>query len=169
MTHDPASAEIALPLRSRKPRTRWRRLISWLPALIALPTLAVAVFHYGSLERFLELARTVRTEWLIPALAAQIATYIFAAASWRQVLTRAGQPRPFLTLVRLSIAKLYTDQAIPIGGVSGSILVIKALARRGVPGRIAMAALLVSMVSVYGADVVAAIACLVLLWLHHDA
>jgi uncharacterized membrane protein YbhN (UPF0104 family) len=143
--------------------------LPWLPALVALPALIAAVLHYGSLEKFVALAQTARPEWLLPGVAAQVATYVFAALSWRQVLRRAGQPRPFRTLFRLSVAKLYTDQAIPTGGVSGTILVVTALTRRGVPRHLAMAALLVSMTSYYGADVFAAVACLGLLWLHHDA
>lgn len=147
----------------------WRRLAPWLSALIVLPALLAATLHFSSLAKFVELVREARPQWLLPALAVQAATYVLAALSWHQVLMSAGQPRPFRTLFRLSIAKLYTDQAIPTGGVSGSILVVKALARRGVPDHVAMAALLVSMVSYYGADIVAAIACLLLLWLHHDA
>jgi glycosyltransferase 2 family protein len=150
-------------------RTARRRLLSWLPGLIALPALITAVVHYGSLARFGELARDARPEWLLPAFAAQLATYVFAALSWRLVLIEADQPRPFRTLLRLSVAKLYTDQTVPTGGVSGTILVVKALARRGVPDHVAMAALLVGMVSYYGADVIAAIVCLALLWLHHHA
>lgn len=147
----------------------WRRLVPWLSALIVLPALLAAALHFSSLAKFVELAREARPQWLIPAMAAQAFTYVFAALAWHQVLLSAGQPRPFRTLFRLSIAKLYTDQAIPTGGVSGTILVVKALARRGVPDHVAMATLLVSMVSYYGADIVAAIVCLVLLWLHHDA
>jgi uncharacterized protein (TIRG00374 family) len=147
----------------------WRRLAPWLSALIVLPALLAATLHFSSLAKFVDLAREARPQWLLPALAVQAATYVLAALSWHQVLMSAGQPRPFRTLFRLSIAKLYTDQAIPTGGVSGSILVVKALARRGVPDHVAMAALLVSMVSYYGADIVATIACLLLLWLHHDA
>lgn len=165
------AAEETLPLGIRKarPRSRWRRLIGWLPALVALPSLLVAVFHYSSLEKFVELARTAQPEWLLPALAAQVATYFLAALGWRLVLIRGGPPQAFRTLFRLSVAKLYTDQVLPTGGVSGSILVVKALTRRGVPGHVAMAALLVGMVSYYAADVVTAVACLFLLWLHHDA
>ena len=165
----PTAEEAVLPIRPHTARSRWRRLLGWLPAIIALPALVAAVFHYGSLEKFFELARSARPEWLIPALAAQIGTYLFGALSWRQVLTRAGEPRPFRTLFRLSVAKLYTDQVIPTGGVSGTILVVTALTRRGVPGHVAMAALLVSMVSFYGADIAAALVCLGLLWWHHDA
>ena len=171
MPDPPPEAEAALPLGVRKaqPRSLWRRLVTWLPALVALPALIAAVVHYGSLENFFELVRSARPEWLIPALATQIATYVLSALSWRQVLVKAKQSRPFRTLFRLSVAKLYTDQAIPTGGVSGTILVVKALTRRGVPSHVAMAALLVSMVSYYAADVVAAVTCLALLWLHHDA
>ena len=153
----------------RPPRRGWRRLLSWLPALIVAPALVAVVWEYSSLERFVALARGAQPEWLLPALAAQIATYVFAALSWRLVLHRVQQQRPFRTLFRLSIAKLYTDQAIPTGGISGTVLVVKALTRRGVPGHAAMAALLVGMVSYYAADAAAALACLVLLWLHDDA
>ncbi len=158
-----------LPLDPYKPRSRWQLLATWLPALIALPALMAAVLHYGSLSRFIELARAARPEWLLPAFAAQVLTYVFSALSWRQVLDRAGERRPFRTLLRLSVAKLYTDQAIPTGGVSGTILVVKALSRRGVPDHVAMATLLIGMVSYYGADVAGAILCLALLWLNHHA
>ncbi len=165
----PDSRPEALLLGPHKPHSRWRRLVRWLPALIAVPALIAAVLHYGSLTKFVELVRAARPEWLLPALGAQVLTYVFSALSWRQVLNKAGEPRPFRTLFRLSIAKLYTDQAIPTGGVSGTILVVKALSRRGVPDHVAMATLLIGMVSYYGADVVGAVVCLALLWLHHHA
>jgi uncharacterized membrane protein YbhN (UPF0104 family) len=145
------------------------RFVSWLPALIVMPALIGVVLHYGSLEKFAGLLRSARPEWLLAALVTQFATYAFAALSWWLVLARGGERRPFRTLLRLSVAKLYTDQAVPTGGVSGSVLVMKALERGGVPDHIAMAALLVGMVSYYASDVLAAVACLVLLWLHHDA
>ncbi|MBS0526141.1 MAG: flippase-like domain-containing protein [Proteobacteria bacterium] len=151
------------------PLPGWRRLLSWLPALIVLPALVAVVWEHSSIERFIELAQGVQPEWLLPALAAQVATYVFAALSWRLVLHRVQQQRPFRTLFRLSVAKLYTDQAIPTGGVSGTLLVVKALTRRGVPSHAAMAALLVGMVSHYAADVAAALACLALLGLHDAA
>jgi uncharacterized protein (TIRG00374 family) len=150
-------------------RSGWRRLLSWLPTLIVVPALVAIVWQYSSLERFASLVENARPQWLLPALVSQIATYVFAALAWRVVLHRVGQQRPFWTLFRLSIAKLYTDQAIPTGGISGTVLVMKALTRRGVPGPAAMAALLVGMVSYYAADVAAALACLILLWLHDDA
>jgi glycosyltransferase 2 family protein len=146
-----------------------RRLVAWLPGLIVLPALIGVVLHYGTIEKFADLVRSARPEWLLPALLAQLATYVFVALSWRLVLARAGHVRPFRTLFRLGVAKLYTDQAVPTGGLSGSVLVMKALERRGVPNHVAMAALLVGMVSLYSADVIVALTCLLLLWLHHEA
>jgi glycosyltransferase 2 family protein len=150
-------------------RSKIRTALRWLPGVIIFPALVVVVLHYGSIEKFGELLRSARPEWLVPALAAQFATYGLVALSWHLVLLRAGEGRPFRTLFRLGVAKLYTDQAVPTGGISGSVLVVKALERRGVPNHVAMAALLVGMVSFYGADVVAAAVCLVLLWLHDEA
>jgi hypothetical protein len=48
---------------------------------------------------------------------------------------------------RLGIAKLFTHQVVPTGGVSGAILVVRGLARRGVPTNVAMAVLLVGLVA----------------------
>ena len=91
----------------------------------------------------------------------------------RRIVVAAGpEPRrpaaALRTLFRLSVAKLYTDQVIPTGGVSGSVLVMKALTRRGVPpGRDGSAS------GQHGVVLrrrcVEAITCLGLLWLHHDA
>ncbi|HAM72140.1 MAG TPA: hypothetical protein DCM86_10900, partial [Verrucomicrobiales bacterium] len=89
----------------------WRRLAPWLSALIVLPALLAAALHFSSLTKFVELAQNAQPQWLLPVLAAQAATYVFGALAWHQVLLSAGQPRPFPTLFRLSIAKLYTDQA----------------------------------------------------------
>ena len=47
------------------------------------------------------------------------------------------------------IAKLFTDQVVPSGGVSGAILVARGLMRRGIPTKVAMAELLVGLVSYF--------------------
>jgi uncharacterized membrane protein YbhN (UPF0104 family) len=73
------------------------------------------------------------------------------------------------TLVPLGIAKLFTDQVVPSGGVSGAILVAKGLARRRVPTKVAMAVLLVGLVSYFGAYLASALTCLGILWLHDRA
>jgi uncharacterized membrane protein YbhN (UPF0104 family) len=55
----------------------------------------------------------------------------------------------------MGLAKLFTDQAIPTGGIGGTILVIRALVRRRIPSGIAMSALLLGMTAYYTAYAVA--------------
>ena len=92
-----------------------------------------------------------------------------AALVWRQALGRAGHPRSLGTLVPLGVAKLFTDQVVPSGGVSGAILVGRGLTRRGVPTNVAMAALLVGLVAYFAAYLASVLTSLGILWRHDRA
>jgi uncharacterized protein (TIRG00374 family) len=94
---------------------------------------------------------------------------VSASLVWRQALKCAGHPRSLSTLIPLGIAKLFTDQVVPAGGVSGAILVVRGLTRRGVPTNVAMAVLLVGLVAYFGAYLVAVLTSLGILWLHGRA
>lgn len=124
-----------------------RQVLSWIAGLLACLALIVAVLHFGSLERIIELSRSARPVWLLLAALAQATTYILAALVWRQSLRRSGNSRPLRDLIPLGVAKLFTDQILPSGGISGTILVIQGLIRRCVPPEVAMATMLVGMIS----------------------
>jgi hypothetical protein len=147
----------------------WRRLSPWAFGVLLLLALILVVLHLGTVEEFTRLAWAARFDWFVLACVAQAATYVSAALVWRQALRRAGHPRSMATLVPLGIAKLFTDQVVPSGGVSGAILVAKGLARRRVPTKVAMAVLLVGLVSYFGAYLASALTCLGILWLHDRA
>ena len=68
--------------------------------------------------------------------------------------------------MRLSLAKLFMDQAVPSGGMSGTLLVVRALDRRGIPRGTSMAAVVVDLVSYYAAYVVALAVALGVVWVH---
>ncbi len=141
----------------------------WAFGLLTLFALILVILHFSSLEEFTRLALAARPEWFILACIAQAATYVSASLVWRQVLRRAGYPRRLRTLILLGIAKLFTDQVVPTGGVSGALLVVKGLTRRGVPTNAAMAVLLVGLVAYFGAYLVSVLASLAILWLHDRA
>jgi len=149
--------------------SRWRRLAPWASGLLTLAALILVVLHFGTLEEFTRLALAIRPGWFLLALVAQALTYVSASLAWRQTLRRAGHPRSLRILVPLGIAKLFTDQVVPSGGVSGAILVTSALTRRGVPTDAAMAVLLVGLVSYFAAYLAAVLSSLGILWLHHRA
>ena len=156
-------------LQRRGRASKWWRLSPWAFGLLALVAVVLVVLHIGTIERFTRLARAARPEWLLLACIAQGATYVCAALVWQQALLRAGHPRQLGNLVPLGIAKLFTDQVVPSSGVSGAILVAGGLARRQVPTNVAMAALLVELVSYFGAFLVAVITSFGILWLHDQA
>jgi glycosyltransferase 2 family protein len=147
--------------------SRVRSLLSWVIGLLGFLALIFAVLHFGSLERILELARSARPAWLFLAVLVQAATYVSAALVWRQALRRAGQPRSLRTLVPLGIAKLFTDQVLPSGGISGTMLVVTGLIRRRVPPKVAMAAMLAGLVSYDIAYMMVVLTSAGILWLYN--
>lgn len=147
-------------------RRRWRH---WLTGLVVAGALVAAILHFGELRRFAALVRQAEPLWLLAAAGLQAATYAFVAQGWRLVLRRAGSDPPLGVLVRIAVTKLFADQAVPSGGMSGNILLVDQLIARGVPRGVASAALIVSIVGYYAAFAACALAALALLWLRDEA
>ena len=152
--------------RSTQPPT-WGTLKSWFLGLLILAGLILVVTHIGELEQFIKLARRAEPTWLILALLLQCATYLAIAAVWYLALRSVGMHSSMLSLVPLGIAKLFSDQAMPSGGMSGTAFFVAALNRRGIPNELCMATLLLSLVAFYGAYLLAALATLMLLYFYH--
>ena len=163
----PAPAEPThLDLPDAAPWTgNWSHLIAaWLFGAVILGGLVVFVMHFGAIEIFVATLRRASPIWLAAAVGCQLATYVCAAAVWFRVLQRAGSPRPFLSLLRLALVELFANQAIPIGGLSGSLMVVRGLMRRGVPSAVAVTALLIAALSYYAAYFMVGLLAFVLLW-----
>ena len=146
-----------------------RQVLPWLLGLVTLSALLVGALHFSSLQAFVQLARAARPEWLLLACVAQMGTYVCAATVWHRALYRAGHRRSLRSLVPLGVAKLFMDQAIPSGGASGTVLVVKGLTRRRVPLHFAMAAMLVGLVSYDAAYLIAVLGSAGILWLQGRA
>lgn len=145
-----------------------RRHRVWFLGLIFLAGLVLFVTHFSELEHFAQLLRQAKPLWLIVAFFLQLITYFSAAAVWHQTLRYAGVRYPMLSLVPLGVAKLFSDQALPTGGMSGTVFLVASLNRRGIPKPLCMAILLVSLVAYYTAYLLAALASIALLWFYHD-
>lgn len=147
--------------------SHWRPLMFWVMGVVAFLAVVAFVLHLSSLEKMVALVRSARLVWLLVALGVQALTYISAALVWRQALARAGHPLPMRALVPLGIAKVFTDQVLPSGGISGTMLVVRGLIRRRVPGEMAMGAMLIGLVSYDGAYLFVVLASVgILLWQH---
>jgi uncharacterized membrane protein YbhN (UPF0104 family) len=145
----------------------WRQFGVWGFGVLALAAVVLVVTRVGELEHFVELMRRAASLWLLAALALQALTYLAAAGVWHVALSRAGAPRRLLTLFPLGLAKLFVDQAVPSGGLSGVLLVMRALTRREVPRPLTMAILLVALISYHAAYVIATLVAVVILGLFH--
>jgi len=135
--------------------------ISWLLGGALLAAVVVAAIHYADQQAFVRLLQHAHPAWLAAAVLLQAATYLAQGGIWRRVATACGYPLPRRTSFELSLAKLFTDQALPSAGLSSAILVNKALEQRGLPSPTVKAAVLVNMVSyhlAYGIALLAALA-----------
>jgi len=143
------------------PRAAW---LGWATGALLLLALAAVVARLGEGARFAALARQAQPGWLAAGALLQAGTYVCAAAVWGRALRSLGMPRPLPGLVPLGLAKLFADQALPSAGLSGTLLVVRALRRRGVARGGAVAAMLAGLISFYAAYALAVGGALAVLW-----
>jgi uncharacterized protein (TIRG00374 family) len=144
------------------------RWIPWLFGLAVLAAVALIATHQSEEKEFVRLVSHVRFTWLLLGLLLQTGTYVADARIWQQIIARAGISRPLWTYLGLGLAKLFMDQVVPSGGMSGTLLVVRALDRRGIPRGSSMGAIVVNLVSYYAAYVTALVLALVVVWIHGD-
>lgn len=126
--------------------------------------LVLIVRNRAEPEQFARVVEHARPAWLLLAVVLQLATYPCTVIIWKYVIRRmGGQSPPLGKLVRLSVAELFTDQTIPSGGMSGTVLVVSSLKKRGVEQRVAVGAVVASLAGFYIAQLVGVIAAFVVL------
>jgi glycosyltransferase 2 family protein len=136
--------------------------------IILLSALMYIATHYGELTRFVVLLRSIDPSWLFIVLLLQLGTYVALAMVWYRTLRTEGVRYGLLRLVPLAVAKLFTDKAVPSGGISGIAFVFNALRQRQVAGEVCMRVMLTDILSYYAAYLLAATGALFVLWQHHD-
>ncbi|MEZ5556947.1 MAG: lysylphosphatidylglycerol synthase transmembrane domain-containing protein [Pseudomonadales bacterium] len=139
----------------------------WGFGLVLLAAVLFAATHFADIEDFARISAHSNPLWLLVAVALQAATYVCVAVMWFVALDESRLRLPVGVLGRLAVAKLFTDQALPSGGISGTTFLIAALSRRRVPASVALAVTLLAVVTYYAAYLIAAIATFLVLWLHH--
>src|SRR5438093_12252305 len=95
----------------------------------------------------------------------KLCTYFCTAVIFKLGLRRSGARVRVRSLVPLGLVKLFIDQVVPTGGIAGTVLIIRALERRGVPVGISTAAVVVSLLGFYLAYAFSVALCLGIFWL----
>ncbi len=137
------------------PRRLW-----YVPLLVGVSALAALILFIANISDITEFAKqaaNAKAGPLFQATAVQAATYTIAVLVWNLFLRLAGAPAKFTSLIPLSFAKLFADQAIPTGGISGAAFFLFALSRRGVPDKIAFRTFAFTTTAYFLAFLVAAI------------
>jgi glycosyltransferase 2 family protein len=123
--------------------------------LAVIGALVLLVRNRAEPEQLARVVEHARPAWLLLAVVLQLATYPCTALVWTYVIRKAGaRPPPLGKLLRLSVAELFTDQTIPSGGMSGTVLVVSSLKKRGVPQRAAVGAVVASLAGYYIAQII---------------
>ncbi|PZU84372.1 MAG: lysylphosphatidylglycerol synthetase family protein [Shinella sp.] len=139
----------------------------WLPGVLFLAVLLLLALHFEELKHFAELATAADVRWLLLGAAVQALTYVCAGGVWWLALCHAGYPMRFIGFAPLGLGKLFVDQALPTGGVSGTILVTAGLKNRGIPLRIAFYAMLTGLFTYYSAYLASAVVCFFVIYMDH--
>jgi uncharacterized protein (TIRG00374 family) len=148
-----------------KARRLW---LAWLSGILLLATVGIVVARRGEELRFADLLKHVHPAWLLLAVLLQIGTYACAAGAWQRVLARQRIHTSLWQLIPLGLAKLFMDQVVPSAGLSGTLLVVRALKRRGVPDGASVSAVVVGLLGFHLAYGLALVTTLVLLAVSGD-
>ncbi|MGN6156441.1 MAG: lysylphosphatidylglycerol synthase transmembrane domain-containing protein [Sphingomicrobium sp.] len=140
----------------------WR---TWLLGLLLAAAVVFAAFHWGDVKKFAQLVSHSKPLWLLAAFAAQLLTYVALAAEWFVVLRACECDTSFTRLLPLTLTKHFADQMVPTAGMSGNVVVVDRLRTLGASRKVAVAAVILTIISYYASYAIAALGVLFLLWL----
>lgn len=140
--------------------SRW---LSWLVGVALISAVCIAALHFSEAEEIARVAERAQPWWLVVALALQGATYLAQGEIWRLIGKAAGYSLSRAHASRLSLAKLFVDQAIPTAGVSGTAAVARHLEQAGMPTPAVRATVVINLTSYFTSYVVLLV--LALVWL----
>ena len=135
--------------------TKRRPWLFWLLGLGAVIAVVGGVLKYADAVAFAQIVQHARPWWLAIAGALQLATYVVQGEVWRVMGRRADARISIVAAAELSLVKLFVDQALPSGGLSGAVMVAQALQHRGMTEAAAIATAVVDTVSYYLAFLIA--------------
>lgn len=135
----------------RKRTTQWA---SWLVGAAALAAVVVVAQHFAEEREFVAIIARAKPWWLAVAVLLQLCTYAAQGQVWRVAASASGTRLPLPDAYKLSLAKLFVDQAVPSAGLSGTLVFARALGQRGMANATVMTCVLIDGASYYAAYVV---------------
>lgn len=147
---------------------RLRHILSWLPGVLLLAGLVAVASHFSEGKKFALLLQQARPAWILAAALLQAGTYVCSAAVWQRALHKGRARCTVRSLVPVAVARLFVDQVLPTAGFGGRLLVLRALQKRRIHTRLAVAAILIDLLTLYAAFAVCVLASLVIVAVVRD-
>ena len=134
-----------------------------------LAGVVLVVRHFADERAFVRLLREVQPDWLASAILLQVATYFVQGEIWQTVLRPAKTQVQVSATCKLSVARLFVDQALPSAGLSGTVLAVQALRQYGVPLPVVMAGVVIDTASCYVTYAIGLVVALIIAVCAHHA
>jgi P-type Mg2+ transporter len=129
------------------------RWLAWLVGIALISALCIAALHFSEAEEIARIAERAQPWWLGVAVVLQAATYFAQGEIWGVVGSAAGFSLSRVQATRLSLAKLFVDQALPSAGVSGTAAVASHLERAGMQVPAVRASVVINLTSYFSSYV----------------
>ena len=143
--------------------------MSWLTGAALVIAVSFAARHFSEAEQIARAAQQAQPWWLIVAVCLQLLTYVAQSGIWRDIARLGGGSLGWRESLRLSLAKLFVDQAVPTSGIAGTAALAKYLEQRGMRRPVVLAGVIVNLTSYFSTYVVLLVAAFFLLPLEGGA
>lgn len=138
------------------------RFLPWLFGIALLAAVIAAALHFSEAREFLLIAERTNPCWLVLAVLCQVGTYLAQGQVFRSVAQAGRYSLRLATACRLSLTKLFIDQAVPTGGLSGTVVLAEGLERRGMARALVAAGIAVDLASYNATYVLSLVVALVI-------
>lgn len=129
----------------------------------------IMALHFSEGREFVHLAERAEPWWLAVAFTLQAGTYWAQAEVFRIVARASRCHLPFVPVYKLGFAKIFIDQAVPSGGISGTFVLAKGLTDQGMTRSAVAAAVSIDLASYYAAYIVSLAGALLYAAIHREA
>ena len=119
--------------------------LTWLLGAAMFATVVGVALQFTDVESFTRLLTEAEPLWLVGALALQALTYMAQGQVFRVVLKAGAQPLSLWEAGKLSVMKLFVDQALPSSGISGAFAVVASFVRLGFAKPLVLASLVLDL------------------------
>ena len=137
-----------------------RRYLPWVFGSAILIVVVVVSLHLSEAKDFFRVIQTSRPRWILLAIGLQLLTYLAQGEVFRAPL-RVTKHRIGARLVyKLSLVKLFMDQALPSAGISSTVFVAKSLQQHDIPRDVVAASMVLNIASYHIAYIICLLAAL---------